>query len=137
MYSPLRQLFREKTSPVWKGYEKGAGVSELGAVNVMTGIYRPFSQDKFIVMDENSKDTVCGLPTVQNDNHPASPGSMGCCDMLRRNINKRLLRGGCILPRCQQKDTHMAIRFVMGEVAWQAHFTSPYMLSSPPLRAGL
>ena len=36
-------LFAEETKPELTGYEKGQ-VSELGAVNVMTGIYRPFPQ---------------------------------------------------------------------------------------------
>ena len=56
-----------------RGYEKGQ-VSELGAVNVMTGIYTGRSpKDKFIVMDENSKDTVWWTSDeYKNDNHPAS-----------------------------------------------------------------
>ena len=56
-----------------EGYEKGQE-SELGAVNVMTGIYTGRSpKDKFIVMDENSKDTVWWTSDeYPNDNHPAS-----------------------------------------------------------------
>ena len=51
-------LFEEETKPGLEGYEKGQ-VSERGAVNVMTGIYTGRSpKDKFIVMDETSKDTV-------------------------------------------------------------------------------
>ena len=51
-------LFEEETKPELVGYEKGQ-VSELGAVNVMTGVYTGRSpKDKYIVMDENSKDTV-------------------------------------------------------------------------------
>ena len=59
VYNPsYEQLFDEETKPELEGYEKGQ-VSELGAVNVMTGIYTGRSpKDKFIVMDENSKDTV-------------------------------------------------------------------------------
>ncbi|MBO4734586.1 MAG: phosphoenolpyruvate carboxykinase (ATP), partial [Clostridia bacterium] len=54
----FEELFIEETKPGLEGYEKGQ-VSELGAVNVMTGIYTGRSpKDKFIVMDENSKDTV-------------------------------------------------------------------------------
>ena len=58
---------------ILKAYEKGQ-VSELGAVNVMTGIYTGRSpKDKFIVMDENSKDTVWWTSDeYKNDNHPAS-----------------------------------------------------------------
>ena len=67
------QLFAEETNPALEGYEKGQ-VSELGAVNVMTGIYTGRSpKDKFIVMDENSKDTVWWTSDeYKNDNHPAS-----------------------------------------------------------------
>ena len=51
-------MFEEETKPGLEGFEKGQ-VSELGAVNVMTGIYTGRSpKDKYIVMDENSKDTV-------------------------------------------------------------------------------
>ena len=52
------ELFSEETKPGLTGYDVGR-VSELGAVDVMTGIYTGRSpKDKFIVMDENSKDTV-------------------------------------------------------------------------------
>ena len=56
VYNPsYEQLFEEETKPGLEGYEKGQ-VSELGAVNVMTGIYTGRSpKDKFIVMDENQK----------------------------------------------------------------------------------
>ena len=58
VYNPSYDLlFKEETNPALTGYEKGQ-VSELGAVNVMTGIYTGRSpKDKFIVVDENSKDT--------------------------------------------------------------------------------
>ena len=52
------ELFAAETDSSLSGYEKGQ-ISELGAVNVLTGIYTGRSpKDKFIVMDENSKDTV-------------------------------------------------------------------------------
>ena len=59
VYNPsYEMLFEEETKPELEGYEKGQE-SELGAVNVMTGVYTGRSpKDKFIVMDENSKDTV-------------------------------------------------------------------------------
>ena len=59
VYNPSYEtLFEEETRPELEGYEKGQ-VSELGAVNVMTGIYTGRSpKDKFIVMDENSKITI-------------------------------------------------------------------------------
>ena len=63
-------LFAEETKPGLEGYEVGQ-VSELGAVNVMTGVYTGRSpKDKYIVVDDNSKDTVAlrhrnDLPDVQ------------------------------------------------------------------------
>ena len=52
------ELFAAETDPTLEGFEKGQ-VTELGAVNVMTGIYTGRSpKDKFIVMDDTSKDTV-------------------------------------------------------------------------------
>ena len=64
-------LFEEETKPELTGYEKGQ-VSELGAVNVMTGIYTGRSpKDKYIVVDDNSKDTVWWTSDAyKNDNHP-------------------------------------------------------------------
>ena len=66
-------LFEEETKPGLEGFEKGQE-SELGAVNVMTGIYTGRSpKDKFIVVDENSKDTVWWTSDeYKNDNHPAT-----------------------------------------------------------------
>ena len=66
-------LFEEEMKPELEGYEKGI-LTELDSVNVMTGIYTGRSPaDKYIVMDENSKDTIWwtseGYP---NDNHPMS-----------------------------------------------------------------
>ncbi|MBQ2052413.1 MAG: phosphoenolpyruvate carboxykinase (ATP), partial [Bacilli bacterium] len=59
IYNPsYEELFAEETKKDLEGYEKGQ-VSELGAVNVMTGVYTGRSpKDKFIVVDDNSKDTV-------------------------------------------------------------------------------
>ena len=74
VYNPsYEQLFEEETKPGLEGYEKGQ-VTELGTVNVMTGIYTGRSpKDKYIVMDENSKDTVWWTSDeYKNDNHPMS-----------------------------------------------------------------
>ena len=65
-------LFQEETRADLEGYEKGQ-VSELGAVNVMTGIYTGRSpQDKYIVMDEKSKDTVWWT----SDEYPRKHGTL-------------------------------------------------------------
>ena len=54
VYNPsYEMLFEEETKPGLEGFEVGQ-VSELGAVNVMTGIYTGRSpKDKFIVMDDD------------------------------------------------------------------------------------
>ncbi len=115
-------LFEEEMKPGLEGYEKGQ-VSELGAVNVMTGIYTGRSpKDKFIVMDENSKDTVWWTtPEYPNDNHPASQETWAAVKelALKELSNKRLFVMDTFCGT--NKDTRMAIRFIV-EVAWQAHF---------------
>ena len=54
VYNPSYEvLFEEETKAGLEGYEVGQE-TELGAVNVMTGIYTGRSpKDKYIVMDEN------------------------------------------------------------------------------------
>ena len=66
-------LFEEENKPELTGYDKGQ-LTELDAMNVMTGIYTGRSpKDKYIVMDENSKDTVWWTTEgYKNDNHPLS-----------------------------------------------------------------
>ena len=123
VYNPsFEMLFEEETKPELEGYEKGQ-VSELGAVNVMTGIYTGRSpKDKFIVMDENSKDTVWWTSDeYKNDNHPASQEAWDTVKKiaLEELSNKRLFVVDAFCGA--NKDTRMAIRFIV-EVAWQAHF---------------
>ena len=115
-------LFEEETKPELEGFEKGQ-VSELGAVNVMTGIYTGRSpKDKFIVMDENSKDTVWWTSDeYKNDNHPASEETWKVVKdiALKELSNKRLFVVDAFCGA--NEDTRMSIRFIV-EVAWQAHF---------------
>ena len=115
-------LFEEETKPELEGFEKGQ-VSELGAVNVMTGIYTGRSpKDKFIVMDENSKDTVWWTSDeYKNDNHPASEETWKVVKEIALNelSNKKLFVVDAFCGA--NEDTRMSIRFIV-EVAWQAHF---------------
>ena len=125
VYNPsYEQLFEEETKPTLEGYEKGQE-SELGAVNVMTGVYTGRSpKDKFIVMDENSKDTVWWTSDeYKNDNHPASQEAWKSVKELaiKELSNKRLFVVDAFCGA--NKDTRMAIRFIV-EVAWQAHFVT-------------
>ena len=123
VYNPsYEMLFEEETKPELEGFDKGQ-VSELGAVNVMTGIYTGRSpKDKYIVYDENSKDTVWWTTEeYPNDNHPMSEEVWA--DMkdlaIKELSGKRLFVMDAFCGA--NKDTRMAIRFIM-EVAWQAHF---------------
>ena len=115
-------LYEEEKKPGLTGYEVGVD-TELDAVNVMTGIYTGRSpQDKFIVMDENSKDTVWWTSDeYKNDNHPAT---QECWEAVKKIAqeelsNKRLFVVDAFCGA--NHDTRMAVRFIM-EVAWQAHF---------------
>ncbi len=118
----FEMLFEEETKAELTGFEKGQE-TELGAVNVMTGIYTGRSpQDKFIVMDENSKDTVWWTSEgYKNDNHPASIEAWNAVKeiAIKELSNKRLFVVDAFCGA--NKDTRMAIRFIV-EVAWQAHF---------------
>ncbi len=123
VYNPsFEMLYEEELKEDLTGYERGQ-LSELGAVNVMTGIYTGRSpKDKFIVMDENSKDTVWWTTDeYKNDNHPASEETWRVVkDIAIKELSgKRLFVVDAFCGT--NADTRMAIRFIM-EVAWQAHF---------------
>ncbi|MBQ9421232.1 MAG: phosphoenolpyruvate carboxykinase (ATP), partial [Lachnospiraceae bacterium] len=123
IYNPsYESLFKDEMDPALEGYEKGY-LSELGAVDVFTGIYTGRSpKDKFIVMDDKSKDTVWWTtPEYPNDNHPATKEAWDACKKLALDelSNKKLYVVDAFCGA--NKDTRMAVRFVM-EVAWQAHF---------------
>ena len=122
-YNPsYEQLFKDEMDPSLEGYDKGV-LTELNAVNVMTGIYTGRSpKDKYIVMDENSKDTVWWTSDAyKNDNHPMSQEVWATVKGIAKNAlcNKNLYVVDAFCGA--NKDTRMAVRFIM-EVAWQAHF---------------
>ena len=118
------QLFEEETKAGLEGYEVGKN-TELDAVNVMTGIYTGRSpKDKYIVMDENSKDTVWWTTEgYKNDNHPMSEDVWAQVKDLavKELCNKNLYVVDAFCGA--NKDTRMAVRFIV-EVAWQAHFVT-------------
>ncbi len=115
-------LFKEETKAGLSGYEVGQ-VTELGAVNVMTGIYTGRSpKDKYIVMDKNSKDTVWWTSEeYKNDNHPMSEEVWGKVKEIAKKelSNKQLYVVDAFCGA--NKATRLAVRFIV-EVAWQAHF---------------
>ena len=123
VYNPSYELlFQEEMKKELTGFEKGQ-LTELDAVNVMTGIYTGRSpKDKYIVVDENSKDTVWWTSEgYKNDNHPMSEEVWAQVKALAQKelSNKRLFVVDAFCGA--NKDTRMAVRFIM-EVAWQAHF---------------
>ena len=125
VYNPsYDELFEQETLPTLEGFERGV-VTELGAVNVMTGVYTGRSpKDKFIVLDEKSKDTVWWTtPEYPNDNKQASEAAWEACKTLALSelSGKKLYVVDCFCGA--NKDTRMAVRFIM-EVAWQAHFVT-------------
>ena len=115
-------LFEEETKAGLEGYEVGQN-TELNAVNVMTGVYTGRSpKDKFIVMDENSKNTVWWTSDdYKNDNKPITEAAWGELKEIAKKClsNKRLFVVDCFCGA--NKDTRMSVRFIV-EVAWQAHF---------------
>ncbi|MBQ3897261.1 MAG: phosphoenolpyruvate carboxykinase (ATP), partial [Clostridia bacterium] len=123
VYNPSYEfLFEEETKAGLTGYDVGK-LTELDAINVMTGIYTGRSpKDKYIVMDENSKNTVWWTtPEYPNDNHPLSEANWAKLKGLAQKqlSGKRLFVMDAFCGA--NKDTRMSIRFIM-EVAWQAHF---------------
>ncbi len=125
VYNPsYEDLYKEEMKPGLEGFDKGVE-TELNAVNVMTGIYTGRSpKDKYIVMDENSKDTVWWTSDeYKNDNHPMTEETWAVVkDLAKKELsNKRLFVVDAFCGA--NKDTRMAVRFIM-EVAWQAHFVT-------------
>jgi phosphoenolpyruvate carboxykinase (ATP) len=125
LYNPSYEvMFNEETKPGLEGYDIGQE-TELGAINVMTGIYTGRSpKDKFIVDDETAHNTVWwNTPEYKNDNKPASKETWAAVKKIAQKelSNKKLyvVDGFC----GANKDTRMKVRFIM-EVAWQAHFVT-------------
>ena len=115
------QLFVEETRPDLEGFERGV-VTELGAVNVNTGIFTGRSpKDKYIVKDGTTQDTVWWSDQGKNDNKAITPEVWADLKALvtQQLSGKRLfvIDGYC----GANPDTRLAVR-VITEVAWQAHF---------------
>ena len=118
------QLFEEETKPGLQGFEKGQ-LTDMGAVNVMTGVYTGRSpKDKFFVMDDTTKDTIWWTSDeYKNDNTPLSQQSWKVLKEIadKQLSNKRLF---VVDTFCgANENSRLKIRFIM-EVAWQAHFVT-------------
>ena len=115
-------LFQEETKAGLEGFEKGQE-TELGAVNVMTGVYTGRSpKDKFFVMDEVSKNTVWWTSDeYKNDNKPVTEATWAVLkDLAVKELSGKKLY--VMDTFCgANENTRLKVRFIM-EVAWQAHF---------------
>jgi len=115
-------LYNEELNPSLEGYEKGV-LSELGAVNVMTGVFTGRSpKDKYIVLDDKTKNTVWWAKQAKtSDNKPVDQDVWKHC----YNLGAEELSGKKLYVvdgyAGANKDSRLCVRFVM-EVAWQAHF---------------
>ena len=124
-YNPsYEQLFKDEMDPALTGYDKGV-LTELDAVNVMTGIYTGRSpKDKYIVMDAKSKDTVWWTTDgYKNDNHPMSEQVWAQVkDLAKKQLSGKNLY--VVDAFCgANKDTRMAVRFIMENI--------PFFISPP------
>ncbi len=123
VYNPsYEELFKEEMRHELQGYEKGQ-LTELDAVNVMTGVYTGRSpKDKFFVMDDVSRDTVWWTsPEYPNDNKPVAKEAWKEIKKIATDelSGKKLY---VVDAFCGANEgTRLKLRFIM-EVAWQAHF---------------
>ncbi|MDE7159784.1 MAG: phosphoenolpyruvate carboxykinase (ATP) [Muribaculaceae bacterium] len=118
------QLYKDETNPALEGYEKGIKTN-LGAVDVMTGIYTGRSpKDKYLVKDDVTENTVWWTTEeYKNDNKPITTEVW---DELREKAVKELSDKVLYVVDCfcgANPATRLKVRFIM-EVAWQAHFVT-------------
>ncbi len=123
IYNPdYDTIYKDELDPSLQGYEKGV-LTELGAVNVMTGVYTGRSpKDKFWVKDSVTENTVWWTSDeYKNDNKPVSPEAWKTIKQIayEQLSGKKLYVMDTFSGA--NKDTRIKIRFIM-EVAWQAHF---------------
>lgn len=123
IYNPSYEfLYKEELSEGLTGFERGQ-LSELGAVNVMTGEFTGRSpKDKYIVKDDVTKDTIWWTSDkAVNDNKPISTDTWNALKETTTNqlSGKRLYVVDAFCGA--NEDTRLKVRFIM-EVAWQAHF---------------
>lgn len=123
IYNPSYDLlYEEELNPSLEGFEKGQ-LTELGAVNVMTGDFTGRSpKDKYIVEDEVTKDTIWWTSDkAVNDNKPISQNTWEALKKttVEQLSNKKLYVVDAFCGA--NENTRLKVRFIV-EVAWQAHF---------------
>ena len=114
-------LFQHEMNLSLNGYEQGK-LSDLGAVNVETGIFTGRSpKDKYIVLDAVSENTVWWSTVGKNDNKPVTTNVW---NHLKAVAQKELSGKKLYVMDAYcgaNPDTRLKVRFIV-EVAWQAHF---------------
>jgi phosphoenolpyruvate carboxykinase (ATP) len=125
IYNPsFDELYKREMDPSLEGFDVGQE-TELGAVNVMTGIFTGRSpKDKYIVKDDVTKDTLWWTSeTAPNDNKPVTQEVWSDIKniVLDELSDKKLYVVDAFCGA--NKDTRLKVRFIM-EVAWQAHFVT-------------
>ncbi|WP_298391822.1 phosphoenolpyruvate carboxykinase (ATP) [Flavobacterium sp.] len=123
IYNPSFEfLYNEELSSNLVGYEKGQ-LTELGAVNVMTGEFTGRSpKDKYIVKDAITENTIWwNSEKAVNDNKPISQTTWNALKetTVEQLSGKRLFVVDAFCGA--NENTRLKVRFIM-EVAWQAHF---------------
>jgi phosphoenolpyruvate carboxykinase (ATP) len=125
VYNPSYDLlYNEELNNNLQGYEKGQ-LTELGAVNVMTGEFTGRSpKDKYIVKDSTTENTIWwNSEKAVNDNKPISTETWKA---LKETTSTQLSgkRLFVVDAFCgANENTRLKVRFIM-EVAWQAHFVT-------------
>ena len=125
VYNPSYDLlYNEELNNNLQGYEKGQ-LTELGAVNVMTGEFTGRSpKDKYIVKDSTTENTIWwNSEKAVNDNKPISTETWNA---LKETTSTQLSgkRLFVVDAFCgANENTRLKVRFIM-EVAWQAHFVT-------------
>lgn len=123
IYNPsFDYLYNEELSPDLEGFERGQ-LSELGAVNVMTGVFTGRSpKDKYIVEDAVTKDTIWWTSDkAVNDNKAISQDTWNAlkATTVKQLSGKKLYVVDAFCGA--NENSRLKVRFIM-EVAWQAHF---------------
>ncbi len=122
-YNPsFDELYEDELNPNLEGFERGQ-LSELGAVNVMTGIFTGRSpKDKYIVEDDITRNSVWWTSEkAVNDNKKISQTTWNALkeNTIKQLSNKKLY---VVDTFCgANENTRLKVRFIV-EVAWQAHF---------------
>lgn len=115
------ELYKHETDPSLEGFDKGF-ITDTGAISVDTGIFTGRSpKDKYIIMDDVSRDTIWWSTQGKNDNKPLEASKW---EKLKKIASKQLSSKKIYVMDAfagANPDTRLNVRFVV-EVAWQAHF---------------